>query len=139
MNNLKLLIVDNNKEYAAELKKEFDKMDGVTVIGIASDGIEGVEYINATSPDIVVLDVVMPRLDGFGVLEKDFSKRPEFIMLSEMCNDKIAAKALYAGAGYYLSKTLDKKDIAHRVMQMVKSDGKAILTKGDKNSIENVS
>ena len=137
MNNLKLLIVDNNKEYATELKKEFDKMEGVSVIGIASDGIEGVEYINATSPDIVVLDVVMPRLDGFGVLEKDFSKRPEFIMLSEMCNDKIAAKALYAGAGYYLSKTLDKKDIANRVMQMVKAEEKAKLVNGDKNSIEN--
>lgn len=137
MNNLKLLIVDNNKDYATELRKEFEKMEGVTVIGIASDGIEGIEYINATSPDIVVLDVVMPRLDGFGVLEKEFSKRPEFIMLSEMCNDKIAAKALYAGAGYYLSKTLDKKDIANRVMQMVKTNDNPALVKADKNNIEN--
>lgn len=137
MNNLKLLIVDNNKEYATELKKEFEKMEGITVIGIASDGIEGIEYINATSPDIVVLDVVMPRLDGFGVLEKEFSKRPEFIMLSEMCNDKIAAKALYAGAGYYLSKTLDKKDIANRVVQMVKVNESPVLVKKDKNNIEN--
>lgn len=137
MNNLKLLIIDNNKEYATELKNEFEKMEGVTVIGIASDGIEGIEYINATSPDIVVLDVVMPRLDGFGVLEKEFSKRPEFIMLSEMCNDKIAAKALYAGAGYYLSKTLAKKDIANRVMQMVKVNEKPTLVKADKNNIEN--
>ena len=136
MNNLKLLIIDNNKEYAQQLKAEFEKMNDVTVIGIAADGIEGVEYINATSPDIVVLDVVMPRLDGFGVLEKEFSKRPEFIMLSELCTDKIAAKALYGGAGYFLSKTLDKKDIAHRVMQMVKVNENAMLIKGN-NNIEN--
>ena len=135
MNTLKLLIVDSNKEYATELKKEFEKMSDVTVVGIAKDGVEGIEYINATSPDIVVLEVVMPRLDGFGVLEKEFSKRPEFIMLSEMCSDKIAVKALYAGAGYFLSKTLEKKDIATRVMQMVKVNDKVSLP-SDKSSIE---
>lgn len=133
MNNLKLLIVDNNKEYANQLKAEFEKMNDVTVVGIASDGIEGVEYINATSPDIVVLEVVMPKLDGFGVLEKEFSKRPEFIILSDMYTDKIAAKAICAGAGYFLSKTLDKKDIANRVMQMVRVDENPMLTKGSKS------
>ena len=137
MNKLKLLIIDNNKVYAQDLKAEFEKMSDVTVVGIASDGIEGIEYINGTSPDIVVLDAVIPKLDGFGVLEKEFSKRPEFIMLSEMCSDKIAAKALYAGAGYFLSKTLDKKDIAHRVMQMVKVNDNPMLVKGNKKSIEN--
>ena len=135
MNTLKLLIADSNKEYANELKKEFDKIPEVMVVGVAADGVECVEYINATSPDIVVLEVVMPRLDGFGVLEKEFSKRPEFIMLSEMCNDKIAAKALYAGAGYFLSKTLEKKDITSRVMQMVKTNDN-MMASNNKPSIE---
>lgn len=118
MNKVKVLIVDDNKGYAIKLQEEFEKHDNIVVVGIAENGVEGIEYINVTSPDIVVLDVVMPKLDGFGVLEKTFSKRPEFIMISEACPEKMAAKAIYAGAGYFLSKSLPEKDIVNRVLQM---------------------
>lgn len=120
MNKIKVLIVDDNTQYAEKLQEEFEKHDNVVVVGIASNGAEGIEYINVTSPDIVVLDVVMPKLDGFGVLEKTFSKRPEFIMVSEACPEKMAAKAIYAGAGYFLSKSLPERDIVNRVLQMSK-------------------
>lgn len=132
MNKIKVLIVDDNKEYAKSLQKEFEKQEEVVVVGVAENGVEGIEYINVTSPDIVVLDMVMPKLDGFGVLEKSFSKRPEFIMLSEFCPDKIAAKALYAGASYFLSKSLDIKDIVSRVMQMSDFDESKIMSTVDK-------
>ena len=65
-----ILIADDNPEFTATLTGYLEKEEEMEVIGIAKDGLEAYNMITNATPDIVLLDVIMPQLDGLGVLEK---------------------------------------------------------------------
>ena len=67
---IKVLVADDNREFAATLVKYLSKEDDLEVVEVARDGNEAYEKIVDTNPDIVLLDIIMPHLDGLGVLEK---------------------------------------------------------------------
>lgn len=91
------------------------------IIGIAKDGLEAVEVITDKLPDIVILDIIMPHLDGLGVLEKlnsiNLEKIPKIIVLSAVGQDKITQKALTLGAEYYVVKPFDMEVFAKRIRE----------------------
>ena len=92
------------------------------VLGMAKDGNEAIDIINDTNPDVVLLDVIMPHLDGLGVLEKINSmkkeKRPMCIMLSAVGQDKITQKAIGLGADYYVVKPFDIELLMKRIREI---------------------
>ena len=110
-NKISVLLADDNYEFAMTLTGYIEKESDMEVIGIAKDGNQAVEMILNTEPDIVLLDVIMPHLDGLGVLEKvnqaEMSKRPIFIMISAVGQDKITRRAIELGAEYYVVKPFD--------------------------------
>ena len=114
-----ILIADDNKEFANTLSNYIEEEENMTVIGIARDGEEAFEMIQGTHPDIVLLDVIMPHLDGIAVLEKineaNMTKRPTCIMLSAVGQDKITQKATILGAEYYCIKPFDIKLLIKRI------------------------
>jgi len=65
-----LLIADDNREFCELLKDFINQQEDFHLIGIAYNGLEALEMISQSSPDVVVLDIIMPHLDGIGVLEK---------------------------------------------------------------------
>ena len=73
-------------------------------------------------PDVAILDVIMPRLDGLGVLEKinelEPEKRPLSIMLSAVGQDKITQKAIDLGAQYYIIKPFEIDVLVKRIREM---------------------
>lgn len=117
-----ILIADDNQEFARTLNNYLEKEDDVQVIGIAKDGNEAFEVIQGTHPDIVLLDVIMPHLDGLGVLEKindsDMSKKPICIMISAVGQDKITQKAVSLGAQYYIVKPFEISILVKRIKEM---------------------
>lgn len=92
------------------------------VIGITKDGNEAVNLISTVRPDIVLLDVIMPHLDGLGVLEKINSRSglipSTFIMLSAVGQDKITQKAIELGAEYYVVKPFDIELLIKRIKEL---------------------
>lgn len=108
---ISVLLADDNSEFAMTLTGYIEKESEMEVIGIAKDGNQAVEMILNTQPDIVLLDVIMPHLDGLGVLEKvnqaHMSKQPLFIMISAVGQDKITRRAIELGAEYYVVKPFD--------------------------------
>ena len=82
----RVLIADDNQDFSRTLSSYINNQDDMEVISTAKDGNEAVEMIAKNNPDIVLLDVIMPHLDGLGVLEKvnemETSKKPVCIMLS---------------------------------------------------------
>lgn len=64
---IKVLVADDNREFAATLVKYLSKEDDLEVVEVARDGNEAYEKIVDTNPDIVLLDIIMPHLDGLGV------------------------------------------------------------------------
>lgn len=117
-----VLIADDNTEFSATLSGFLEKENDMEVIGVAKDGNEAFEMIQGTRPDIVLLDVIMPHLDGLGVLEKinesTISKKPLCIMLSAVGQDKITQKAINLGAQYYVVKPFDISLLIKRIKEL---------------------
>ena len=116
---ISVLVADDNPDFANMIIDCLEEEDDMEVIGKAKDGKEACDMIINTQPDIVLLDVIMPYLDGLGVLEKvgntQMSKRPIFIMLSAVGQAKITQKAISLGAEYYIVKPFDIELLIQRI------------------------
>ena len=116
-----ILIADDNIDFTRTLSAYLEKMEDIEVVGIAKDGNEAFEIIKGTHPDILLLDVIMPHLDGIGVLEKlnetTMTKKPITIMLSAVGQDKITQKAISLGAQYYVVKPFDIDLLISRIRE----------------------
>lgn len=119
---INILIADDNQEFAKTLASYIQEQEDMEVIGIAKDGEEAVEMITNVTPDIALLDVIMPHLDGIGVLEKinvsEIDKKPTCIMLSAVGQDKITQKAVSLGAEYYVVKPFDIELLIKRMKEL---------------------
>ena len=106
-----VLIADDNQEFSKTLASYLKSEKDMEIVGIAKDGEEALEKIRESLPDVAILDVIMPHLDGIGVLEKlnnsNMKKIPICIMLSAVGQDKITQKAITLGAEYYVVKPFD--------------------------------
>ena len=85
-NNISVLIADDNEDLAKELSSYIGAKPNMTVTAIATDGEEAYTLISQTRPDVIILDLVMPKLDGIGVLKRmqtlTFDKKPKIIVYS---------------------------------------------------------
>lgn len=117
-----ILIADDNQEFAQTLARYIQEQDDMEVIGIAKDGEEALDMIANVMPDVALLDVIMPHLDGIGVLEKlniiKCDKKPMCIMLSAVGQDKITQKAVGLGAEYYVVKPFDIELLIKRIKEL---------------------
>ena len=117
-----VLIADDNQEFSMTLATYLKNQDDMVVVGRAKDGNEALDMIPNLMPDVVLLDVIMPHLDGIGVLEKlnmiKMNKRPICIMLSAVGQDKITRKAVELGAEYYVVKPFDIELLITRIREL---------------------
>lgn len=116
---IRVLIADDNAEFAVTLNGYLQNEEDMEIIGIAKDGNEAFDLIRNLQPDVVLLDVIMPHLDGLGVLEKmaqeKLEKPPICIMLSAVGQDKITQKAISLGAQYYVVKPFEINLLIKRI------------------------
>lgn len=119
---ISVVIADDNKEFCSILNDYLLSQRDIVVTGIAKDGREALEFIQEKQPDLVVLDIIMPHLDGLGVLEKlntlNIEKMPRIIILSAVGQDKITQKAITLGADYYVVKPFDMDIFTKRIREM---------------------
>lgn len=119
---LSILVADDNVDFAKTLTNCIEQEEGMEVIGIAQDGLEAIDMINNTKPDVAILDVIMPHLDGLGVLERiqgsDLDKKPLCIVLSAVGQDKITTRAIELGAQYYVVKPFDIDLLIKRIKEL---------------------
>ena len=114
-----ILIADDNADFVTTLVGHLSKENDMEVIGTARDGKEAYEKVVNMKPDVLLLDVIMPYLDGLGVLEKlgaeKLEKMPTCIMLSAVGQTKITQKAISLGAEYYVVKPFDIDVLINRI------------------------
>ncbi len=118
---IRILLVDDNKEFCNILSDYLKSQHGFEIVGIAKDGLEAIELITVKLPDIVVLDIIMPHLDGLEVLEKlntmNLERFPKVIVLSAVGQEKITQRALTLGAEYYVIKPFDLDVFSKRLKE----------------------
>ena len=119
---ISVLIADDNKEFCSILNDYLLNQRDIVVTGIAKDGREALDLIVERKPDLVILDIIMPHLDGLGVLEKlntmELEKMPRIIILSAVGQDKITQQAITLGADYYTVKPFDMEVFTKRIREM---------------------
>lgn len=134
---IQVVIADDNREFGDILCEYLNNQSDIEVVGVARDGLEAYELITTKAPDIAVLDIIMPHLDGLGVLEKinsvSMSKKPLFIILSAVGQDKITQRALALGAEYYVVKPFDMDVLVSRIRQL-KSVNQGVVIKSEQIS-----
>ena len=109
---IRILIADDNDEFCIILKDYLNNEGNFDVVGVAKNGIEALKLISESKPDLLILDIIMPHLDGLGVLEKlslnkDSELAPKIIVLSAVGQDKITQNAIKLGVDYYVLKPFD--------------------------------
>ncbi|EJA6348291.1 sporulation transcription factor Spo0A [Clostridioides difficile] len=120
---IKIVLADDNKDFCQVLKEYLSNEDDIDILGIAKDGIEALDLVKKTQPDLLILDVIMPHLDGLGVIEKlntmDIPKMPKIIVLTAVGQDKITQSAINLGADYYIVKPFDFVVFINRIRELV--------------------
>ncbi|MBR6115770.1 MAG: sporulation transcription factor Spo0A [Oscillospiraceae bacterium] len=116
---IRVLIADPGEDVRTLLTDIFSREDDMTVAGYAADGLETIARIGELDPDVVLLELVMPRLDGLGVLRKlsETEKDPAVLVLTGFVNARVVAEAAELGAAYFISKPCDTAELLERVRQ----------------------
>lgn len=140
MEKLNLMIVDDNPLVVGTLSELFGSEEGFSVVGTAANGEDAIQMIKENTPDIVLLDLVMPKIDGISVVEQikeqmPPASHPVFIMLSGASQDHIVADAFKAGVSYYILKPFDRKLLVNKVRDLGERIGKADAGKILRNRI----
>ena len=121
---IKILIADDNLDFVSTLITYFDTQNDVEIIATAKDGQEAYNKIISEKPQVVLLDVIMPHLDGLGVLEKLITSNIELpicIMLSAVGQDNVTAQAINLGAQYYILKPFKMDVLMKRIRELIEN------------------
>ena len=118
-----IVVVDDNKEFCNVLNDYLLGQKDIVVTGIATNGVDALKLIQEKKPDLIILDIIMPILDGLKVLESlstmALDSRPRIIILSAVSNDKIIQRAMSLGANYYVIKPFDLEVFVMRIRQVL--------------------
>ncbi|MFS0863408.1 sporulation transcription factor Spo0A [Fredinandcohnia sp. 179-A 10B2 NHS] len=122
MKKIKVCVVDDNRELVNLLDEYLSSQDDIEVLGVAYNGQECLNLLQDKQPDVLVLDIIMPHLDGLAVLEKlresNREKQPNVIMLTAFGQEDVTKKAVDLGAAYFILKPFDMENLASRIRQV---------------------
>jgi two-component system response regulator (stage 0 sporulation protein A) len=128
---IKVLIVDDNRDFCDLLHDFLAKRSEFQVVGVGHNGVEALELISSTKPDVCVLDIIMPHLDGIGVLERlpamaAGGALPKTIMLTALGHEEMTKRVLELGASYYILKPFNLETLAQRIHQLTTNGTTAV-------------
>lgn len=106
MKHLSIVIADDNEEVRKSTVSFFEGHSQVVVAAVAADGEQAVQAVKRLNPAVLVLDMVMPKLDGYGVLQQlcKLDKKPYIICTSHFSSDSCINNAMMMGADFYMIK-----------------------------------
>ncbi len=118
-NTIKVLLTDDNVDFCGVLKSYLDAKSDIEVVDVCHDGESAFEKVYQHKPDVVVLDGIMPKLDGLGFLEKvrqsGEALDTKFIMLTALTAEDVTQSALNLGVSYYMAKPFDMESLVQRI------------------------
>jgi two-component system, NarL family, response regulator LiaR len=114
---IRVLLVDDHAVVREGLRTFLELQDGIEVVGEAADGVEAVELAATIEPDVILMDLVMPRLDGVGAMRavRERSPHSRVIVLTSFLDDERLMPAIEAGADGYLLKDVEPAELARAI------------------------
>ena len=135
-----VFIADNTEEFTASLTAALQRSEGFQVVGSASDGEQAIREIRERRPDILVLDLMLSKLDGFSVLKAiaSMERKPITLATSAFVSDFVSAAAVNLGVRYLMLKPCDIQSLVDRMQEIRGGEILRLQPKRaqDKHSIE---
>ena len=123
MDTVRVIVADDNVQLREMVTQYLAQQNGIEVVGAASNGVEAIQLVQEKAPDVLVCDLIMPQMDGYGVLERlrsmKLESRPKVIALTALGRDDFIARAIDMGACYYMVKPFDFAALAQRILESV--------------------
>ncbi len=122
MEKLNVAIADDNERMLELLHAMIEGDKDLSLVGSADNGQDIYKIIKEKEPDVVLLDIIMPKMDGLTVMEKvnqdsSIKKHPAFIVVSAVGQERITEDAFHLGAYYYILKPFDNEMVLSRIKQ----------------------
>ncbi|MBC5779179.1 sporulation transcription factor Spo0A [Blautia difficilis] len=120
MEKLNVAVADDNEKMVEILGQIIEEDKDLELVGKAHNGEEICKIIREKEPDVVVLDIIMPKMDGLAVMEQfvhnsNLKKIPAFIVVSAVGKERITEDAFSLGADYYVLKPFDNRMLLNRI------------------------
>jgi DNA-binding NarL/FixJ family response regulator len=111
---IRVLLVDDHAVVRMGLRAFFDMLDDIEVVGEASDGSEGVAMTRRLKPDVVLMDLLMPNMDGITAIGRIKAEMPEteIVTMTSFIEEEKVTAALEAGASGYVLKDAEAEEVA---------------------------
>ena len=121
----RVLVVDDQRIVRAGFRAMLDAQDGIAVVGEAADGAQAVELCSRLTPDVVLMDIRMPGMDGSAATERivgDGDGHTRVLVLTTFDLDEYVSDALHAGASGFLLKDTTEADLINAVRVIAQGD-----------------
>lgn len=120
MGQLNVAVADDNERILELLGEIVNSDKELNLVGKANNGEDMVQIIKRKEPDVVLLDLIMPKMDGLSVMDfvnadKTVKKRPEFIVVTAVGQERITEDAFQRGASYYIMKPFNNEVLLNRI------------------------
>ena len=142
MEHLSVAIADDNQKILDVLENIISMDKELNLVGKAKNGEEMCQIIKDRQPDVVLLDLIMPKMDGLTVMEQvnqdnSVNKRPYFIVITAVGQEKITEDAFNKGANYYVMKPFNNRMLLERI-KSVRNLSRNSDRKNEENTTDNM-
>lgn len=129
---IKIIVADDNRNLCQMLQNYIQGQEDLSIVGVAYNGLEAWELIQAQEPDLIILDAVMPNLDGLSVLERINARttmiRPKIIMLTAFGQESLMNQAMMLGVDYFILKPFDLDFLGKRIRSLMQDTSSSTPT-----------
>ena len=127
---IKVLIADAGEEFRSLLRDSLNAEGDLTVVGTAADGAEALALLAEHRPDVLLTDLILPRLDGMELLQRigETGAAPVTMIVSAFYNERMIARCAELGADYFIPKPCDIAALTARIRQSVRTEAEELPT-----------
>ena len=137
MDKVRVMLADDNLNLLRLLSDFLSRKGDIELVAAVSDGVEIPDAVRQYAPQILVMDIIMPRRDGFMTLEAlgtmDAALRPRVIVLTGLARDDFIMRAIALGASYYMVKPFDMELLYERILEVAREQPASILASSGPN------
>ena len=131
MDTIRVMLADDNRGLLKLLSDYLSRKPDIEVVAAVSDGVEIPQAVLEHAPDILVMDIIMPRQDGFMTLQRlneaDFPVKPRVIVLTGLARDDFIMRAIRLGASYYMVKPFDLGLLYARIVEIAREQPQELV------------
>ena len=116
-NRITVVLADANEEFRTALQQTLENAEGFDVVGSAADGLAAAQLVQEKRPQLLVMDLLLPGLDGFGVLEQLEKAKVQVksLIVSALYRDQIVAQAMSRGVSFFMPKPCETASLLEQM------------------------